>query len=587
MTQDKPYRSVALVALVVLAAVVGGIATAGTVAAQDGDNATNDSASEEEFYNPSDGEPLNVRFRDGAANTVESIAEGVLNLNIVYGLFDGPYDVEISAPGLSDEQIEEATFDESGYDTQDLDRTDIVGMDITGLPAGNYEFTVSVADGEAEQTVPLEVTGDDGAVANESADGANETTETANESADGANASANETTTNATNETTANASANETANATTANATGETEIGTATAAGTDANTTITAVPSAPNTSANHTVSTVVGADAAGNLSELTIDYGESNASIGLVGGSITTATLGGQSVVNNTTAPTIGAQGQNLTIGFDGTVDASEGDRLNVTFGGVTNPPEAGDYTVGVAVNNGSSQNTTLTIGENATAGAATETEMGSGSAAATNGNASITADPSAAGNESTNHTASIVAGPNATGNLSELTIDYGESNASIGLVGGSISTATLGGQSIVNNTTAPTIGAQGQNLTIGFDGTISVSEGDRLNMTYGGVTNPPEAGNYTVSMTLNNGSVRNATLEITESTASATTAGGGADTAATDGGATTATGDETAAGTADETGGGQATEAGGPGFGIAVAIVALLGAALLATRRS
>ena len=46
MTQDKPYRSVALVALVVLAAVVGGIATAGTVAAQDGDNATNDSASE-------------------------------------------------------------------------------------------------------------------------------------------------------------------------------------------------------------------------------------------------------------------------------------------------------------------------------------------------------------------------------------------------------------------------------------------------------------------------------------------------------------------------------------------------------------
>ncbi|EMA40315.1 hypothetical protein C448_13216 [Halococcus morrhuae DSM 1307] len=587
MTQDKPYRSVALVALVVLAAVVGGIATAGTVAAQDGDNATNASTSEEEFYSPSGGEPLNVRFRDGAANTVESIAEGVLNLNIVYGLFDGPYDVEISAPGLSDEQIEEATFDESGYDSQELDRTDIVGMDISGLPAGNYEFTVSVADGEAEQTVPLEVTGDDGAVANESADAANETTETANESADGANASANETTTGATNETTANASANETSNATTANATGETEIGTATATGADANTTITAVPSAPNTSANHTVSTVVGADAAGNLSELTINYGESNASIGLVGGSISTATLGGQSVVNNTTAPTIGAQGQNLTIGFDGTVDASEGDRLNVTFGGVTNPPEAGDYTVGVAVNNGSSQNTTLTVGENATAGAATETEMGSGSAAATSGNASITADPSAAGNESTNHTASIVAGPNATGNLSELTIDYGESNASIGLVGGSITTATLGGQSVVNNTTAPTIGAQGRNLTVGFDGTISVSEGDRLSMTYGGVTNPPEAGNYTVSMTLNNGSVRNATLEITESTAPATTAGGGADTAATDGGATTATGGETAAGTAGETGGGQATEAGGPGFGIAVAVVALLGAALLATRRS
>jgi PGF-CTERM protein len=584
MTQDKPYRSVGLAALVVFAAVVGSVAAAGTVAAQDGgENATN--TSEGEFYSPSDDEPLNVRFRDGAANTVESIAEGVLNLNIVYGLYDGgTYDVEISAPGLSDEQIDQATFDSEEYDTQNLDRTDIVGMNITGLPAGNYEFTVSVVDGDAEQTVPLEITGDESASTNASAATNASTNGTANASANATmNASTNGTTTT-------NASTgNETANATTAEAAGETEMGTATASESDANVSITAVPSgAGNESASHNVSIVAGSNATGNLSELTINYRQSNASIGLVGGSIYTATLDGQSVVNNTTAPTIGANGRNLTIGFDGTISVSEGDRLNVTYGGVTNPPEAGNYTVGVAVNNGSFQNTTLAISENATTGAASETEMGNGSAAATSGNASITAVPSGAGNESASHNVSIVAGSNATGNLSELTINYRQSNASIGLVGGSIYTATLGGQSVVNNTTAPTIGANGRNLTIGFDGTINVSEGDRLNMSYGGVTNPPEAGTYTVSMTLNNGSVRNATLEITESTAPATTAGGaGAGTAATESGATTATGGETAAGTADETGGGQATEAGGPGFGIAVAVVALLGAALLATRRS
>ncbi|WP_435076141.1 PGF-CTERM sorting domain-containing protein [Halococcus sp. AFM35] len=580
MTQDNTYRSVGLVALVVLAAVVGSVAAAGTVAAQDaGENATNASASEEGFYSPSEEQPLNVRFRDAAANTVESVAEGVLNLNIVYGLFDGEtYDVEITAPGLSDEQIDEIILDSEEYDTQDLDRTEIVGMNFTGVPAGDYEFTVSVVGGDAERTVPLEVTGSESDAANATANETTTTNESANETTDAAN------TTTAANE----SMGDETANATTtAEAANETEMGNGTAATADGNTTVTAVPSAPNTSANYTVSTVVGANATGNLSELTVNYRDSNASIGLVGGSIFSATLAGESVVNNTTAPTIGAEGRNLTIGFDGTVEASQGDRLNVTFGGVTNPPENGSYTVGVAVNNGSFRNATLTIGGNATTGNATATDE----TGAATGNASITAVPSGAGNESASHNVSVVAGPNATGNLTELTVNYRDSNASIGLVGGSIFSATLAGESVVNNTTAPTIGAEGRNLTIGFDGTVTVSEGDRLNISYGGVTNPPEPGTYTVGITLNNGSVRNATLEVTESTAPATTTAGGgaAGTGTTSAGTAAGTaGGETTAGTAGGTNGsGQGTEAGGPGFGIAVALVALLGAALLATRRS
>lgn len=369
MTQDNTYWSVGLVVLVVLAAVVGSVAAAGTVAAQDaGENATNASASEEGFYTPSDEEPLNARFRDAAANTVESVAEGVLNLNIVYGLYDGEtYDVEISAPGLSDEQIDEAILDSEAYDTEGLDRTEIIGMNFTGVPAGDYEFTVSVVDGDAEQTVPLEVTGNESAATNATANETTTTNESANETTDAANA-----TTTVTNEST-----NETANATTtAEAANETEMGNGTAATADGNTTITAVPSAPNTSANYTVSTVVGANATGNLSELTVNYGESNASIGLVGGSIFSATLAGESVINNTTAPTIGAEGRNLTIGFDGTVTVSEGDRLNISYGGVTNPPEPGTYTVGITLNNGSVRNATLEVTES-TAPATTTTGGG------------------------------------------------------------------------------------------------------------------------------------------------------------------------------------------------------------------
>lgn len=453
MTQDTTYRSVGLAALVVLAAVIGSVAAAGTVAAQDaGENTSNESASEGDFYNPSDEEPLNARFRDGAANTVESVAEGVLNLNIVYGLSDGPYDVEITAPGLSEEQIEDSTFDDEGYDTEDLDRTAIVGMDFGDVPAGEYEFTVSVVGGDAERTVPLEVTGegDEGAMGNET----NATTDTAdNETA----ANETETTTTAANGTTANGTTEQTTNATTAN----------------------------ETTANET---------------------------------------------------------------------------------------EMGNGTAETATPNGTATNATAANG--------------------TAGNASIVATPAAAG-ASANYTVTIPVDEGSAGNLSAVSVDYTGSNATVSLGPSMVTAANVSGENVSGNVTSAGLGAAGESALISFDGTRTVEAGDTVTLTFGGITNPTEAGEYEVGMDVNpeNGSgATNATLSITEATettGTAATATTGGETAA---GSETTAGDETAAGTdggAGTNASGQGTEAGGPGFGIAVAVVALLGAALLATRRS
>jgi secreted PhoX family phosphatase len=127
----------------------------------DGDEANEpDGRDAGEFYDPPADDPLNARFRDCCANTVSSPPDnGILNLSVVYGAFEGPYDVEITAPGLNTSEIDEIVYDDADLDRSDLDRTDIVGMDFTGVPAGEYEFTVSVVDGDAETTVSLEVTG--------------------------------------------------------------------------------------------------------------------------------------------------------------------------------------------------------------------------------------------------------------------------------------------------------------------------------------------------------------------------------------------------------------------------------------------
>jgi hypothetical protein len=114
-----------------------------------------------DFHDPPADDPLNARFRDCCANTVSSPPDnGIVNLDLVYGAYEGPYDVEITAPGLTEEQIDEITFDNADDDPQDLTRDDIVGMDVSNVPAGEYEFAVSVVDDDEETVVPLEIDGE-------------------------------------------------------------------------------------------------------------------------------------------------------------------------------------------------------------------------------------------------------------------------------------------------------------------------------------------------------------------------------------------------------------------------------------------
>ena len=124
----------------------------------DGESGDDDDAG---FHTPPADDPLNARFRDCCANTVDTPPEnGILNLDLVYGAYEGPYDVEITSPELSDERIDEIVFDNADDDRHDLTRDDVVGMDFSDVSAGEYEFTVSVVDADATATVSLEIAED-------------------------------------------------------------------------------------------------------------------------------------------------------------------------------------------------------------------------------------------------------------------------------------------------------------------------------------------------------------------------------------------------------------------------------------------
>ncbi|PSP69552.1 PGF-CTERM sorting domain-containing protein, partial [Halobacteriales archaeon QH_9_66_26] len=160
---NERHRSLLLAGLIVVAAAIGTVGAVGTVGAQDAENGTDGNASEAGFYSPSADDPLNARFRDCCANTVDSVDGGVLNLNIV----------------LSDEQVDGITYGpETDLPPTDLDRTDIVGMNLSGVETGEYEFVVSVVGADAATTVPLEITGKSGTDEESNGSAANETTTT-------------------------------------------------------------------------------------------------------------------------------------------------------------------------------------------------------------------------------------------------------------------------------------------------------------------------------------------------------------------------------------------------------------------------
>lgn len=248
---------------------------------------------------------------------------------------------------------------------------------------------------------------------------------------------------------------------------------------------------------------------------------------------------------------------------------------------------------------------------QNATNGTSNDTGMN-----ASNGgtNASIMAQPDAAG-ATANHTVSLTV-PEAAGNLTGVSVNYSGTNASVVQVPANVFSVTLDNQSIAPNATTRQLGGEVVNVTIDLN--RSVAAGDRLSMVYG-AGNPPEAGNYTIDMQVNPGNDpvnTTATLDISESMATPTTAMGVDDgtttammgndttTAAMGDDTTTATmgddttteedgigvGNETETTTEEETpteAAGTTTTGNGPGFTAIAALVGVLAAALLATRRN
>lgn len=135
------------------------------------------------------------------------------------------------------------------------------------------------------------------------------------------------------------------------------------------NVSITADPDAAGATANHTVNVTVGSAAAGNLTAMTINYSDSNASTTGTIGYIETANLSGESILDNVTGSTA-SNDETVEIMFDLNRSLQPGDELTFVYERVQNPPEPGTYPIDVLINpqNASvSLTTNLTITESET----------------------------------------------------------------------------------------------------------------------------------------------------------------------------------------------------------------------------
>lgn len=237
--------------------------------------------------------------------------------------------------------------------------------------------------------------------------------------------------------------------------------------------------------------------------------------------------------------------------------------------------------------------------------------------------NISLAANPTTAGAVS-NHTVNITIGDAVAGNLTEINIDYSDTNVSTGPVTGNFSSVTLANQSIPipSSVTFATSGITGvgsdpTEIAVSFDMNQSLQPeaGNQLTLFYP-VHHPSEAGNYTVSVLLNPDSdavslTTNLTVTPNETTPAAednetTMAGVGNETETTAedngigvgnetettaeddgiggiGGGTETTAEDGGAGAGGET----TTTGSGPGFTAFAGLIAILAVTLLAIRRN
>ncbi|WP_049980602.1 PGF-CTERM sorting domain-containing protein [Halolamina rubra] len=211
--------------------------------------------------------------------------------------------------------------------------------------------------------------------------------------------------------------------------------------------------------------------------------------------------------------------------------------------------------------------------------------------AAAAASNGSVQASPTSPGQTST-HTATLTAGDDAAGSLNGFEVDYSDSGVDVSNVGtGDVvavgidvdddSDGKTVDKNVSDDLSSVDSSNNGETVTFTFGGSYDVDAGDEIVVVFENAQNA-DAGEYDVGLDINpqsSGGEGTATLSLGDNDRSSTEtatewpAGDDTQTASTDEGTTDGTDD-------DESG------ASAPGFGAALTVLALVGAAFVAARR-
>lgn len=220
---------------------------------------------------------------------------------------------------------------------------------------------------------------------------------------------------------------------------------------------------------------------------------------------------------------------------------------------------------------------------------------------------ASITASPATPG-ETATHTATLTVGNTSTGSLNGFTLDYSNAGMNVSNVGvedvvtvgidrGDDNSGATIDEDVSSDLSSVQHSNNGKTLTLKFGGSFSLNAGDEVVVVVETVQNP-SAGDYQIPLDINpqsSGGSGEATLTISDSTATATntetTSETDTETAAdsTDADSTESSGGNEMQSTetdTDTSSGGESTSTNGPGFGVALTVLALLGAAFVAVRQ-
>lgn len=211
----------------------------------------------------------------------------------------------------------------------------------------------------------------------------------------------------------------------------------------------------------------------------------------------------------------------------------------------------------------------------------------------------------SAEGGATTTYTATITVGESSTGSLNGLQVDLSNAGSDVSNVGvenvktvgidkGDDSSGAAVDTAVSDDLESADVSNNGHTVTFTFGGSYELQQGDEVVVVFENVQNPDSPSESAVPIDINpqsSGGQAEATISFSASASVGGSAGDATDTATGDNGGDDAQGGSTDSADAGASGGATVEASGesktsAPGFGAALAVVALLAAALLATRR-